>query len=126
MATNFFMNITGPAVTGEATDSQHTDDIQVLSWSHSFNQPTSPTRASAGAATVEQANHAEFSFSKYTDSATDDLLKLCWQGDQIDKCTFFAYRADGGGHVGFPHGALPCHVRAMPQAVGQWLIDQLR
>ena len=37
----------------------------------------------------------DFSFTKYTDSSTDDLLKLCWQGNQIEKCTFFAYRADG-------------------------------
>jgi predicted alpha/beta-fold hydrolase len=26
-----------------------------------------------------------------------------------------------GGHVGFPQGRFPGHVRAMPQAVGQWL-----
>ena len=26
-----------------------------------------------------------------------------------------------GGHVGFPQGQFPGHVRAMPQAVGQWL-----
>jgi predicted alpha/beta-fold hydrolase len=31
-----------------------------------------------------------------------------------------------GGHVGFPQGALPGHVQAMPQAVGQWLRDQLQ
>lgn len=28
-----------------------------------------------------------------------------------------------GGHVGFPQGRLPCHVKAMPDAVGQWLVD---
>jgi uncharacterized protein len=27
-----------------------------------------------------------------------------------------------GGHVGFPTGAFPAHVRAMPEAVGQWLL----
>jgi uncharacterized protein len=30
-----------------------------------------------------------------------------------------------GGHVGFPTGAFPAHVRAMPEAVGQWLRKQL-
>lgn len=30
-----------------------------------------------------------------------------------------------GGHVGFPSGALPGHVRAMPQAVGDWLLAHL-
>jgi predicted alpha/beta-fold hydrolase len=27
-----------------------------------------------------------------------------------------------GGHVGFPHGRVPGHVRSMPQAVGNWLV----
>lgn len=95
MAGNMFLQMETPTVKGESSDSQHTDQIQVLSWSHSFNQPTSPTRSSAGAGTVEQANHSDFTFTKYTDAATDDLLKLCWQGNQVGKCTFFAYRADG-------------------------------
>ncbi len=29
-----------------------------------------------------------------------------------------------GGHVGFPHGPLPGHVRTMPDAVGGWLAEQ--
>lgn len=31
-----------------------------------------------------------------------------------------------GGHVGFPQGVLPGHVRVMPWAVGQWLLAQVR
>ena len=30
-----------------------------------------------------------------------------------------------GGHVGFPVGAPPAHLAAMPQAVGGWLLEQL-
>ena len=30
-----------------------------------------------------------------------------------------------GGHVGFPQGALPGHVYAMPDAVGAWLLEHL-
>lgn len=30
-----------------------------------------------------------------------------------------------GGHVGFPHGRVPGHVRTMPEAVGSWLSDSL-
>jgi predicted alpha/beta-fold hydrolase len=29
-----------------------------------------------------------------------------------------------GGHVGFPHGRIPGHVRTMPDAVGGWLLAQ--
>jgi type VI secretion system secreted protein Hcp len=95
MAGNFFIKFEEPGITGESTDSSHTGEIQVMSWSHSFNQPTKPTRSSAGGGTVEQANHSDFSITKYLDSATDDLLKFCWNGKQIGKATFTAYRADG-------------------------------
>ncbi len=58
MAGNFFLKLSTPDITGESSDSNHVGEIQVLSWSHSFNQPTSPTRSSAGGGTVEQANHS--------------------------------------------------------------------
>src|ERR1700757_955222 len=95
MATNFFLKFENPAIDGESTDSKHDKQLQILSWSHSFNQPTKPTRSSAGGGTVEQANHSDFSVTKYIDAATDDLLKMCWSGKQIAKGTFTAYRADG-------------------------------
>jgi len=95
MAANFFLKFEEPAIKGESTDADHKDELQILSWSHSFNQPTSPTRSSAGGGTVEQANHSDFSITKYLDAATDDLLKYCWNGKQIGKGTFTAYRADG-------------------------------
>ena len=30
-----------------------------------------------------------------------------------------------GGHVGFPHGPLPGHVRRMPDEVWRWLLHSL-
>ena len=95
MASNYFLKFEEPAINGESTDSSHTKELQILSWSHSFNQPSSPTRSSAGGGTVEQANHSDFSITKYLDAASDDMLKMCWSGKQIGKGTFSAYRSDG-------------------------------
>ena len=95
MSTNMFILFKSPDIKGESLDDSNKESIQVLSWSHSFNQPTSPTRSSAGSGTVEQANHADFSFTKYIDASTDDLLKMCWSGKQIGTATFAAYRSDG-------------------------------
>ncbi|WP_313537519.1 type VI secretion system tube protein Hcp [Sphingomonas sp.] len=95
MAMNAFIKFTEPDIKGESTDSTHSEQIQVLSWSHSFNQPTKAVRSTAGGGTVEQANHSDFTFSKYTDAATDDLLKYCWNGKQIGKALLQVYRADG-------------------------------
>lgn len=95
MATNMFIKFEEPGIEGEATTSDHAKQIEIMSWSHGFNQPTSPTRSSAGGGSVEQANHSNFSFSKFVDSSTDDLLKMCWSGKQIGKATVCAYRANG-------------------------------
>ena len=93
MAVNCYVAFDG--VEGDSTATGHEKAIEVLSWSHGFSQPTSPTRSAAGAGTVEQANHQNFNFSKYIDSATDDLLKLCWSGKQVPKVTLSCFRADG-------------------------------
>jgi predicted alpha/beta-fold hydrolase len=35
------------------------------------------------------------------------------------------WQSPGGGHVGFASGALPGHLKAMPQAVGHWLLQHI-
>lgn len=95
MAQNMFIKFEEPGITGEATDATHKNEIEIMSWSHGFSQPTSATRVSAGGGTVEKANHSDFSFTKYMDSSTDDLLKYCWSGKHIGKATVCCYRSDG-------------------------------
>ncbi len=97
MATNMYIKFVtegGDEVVGEATDVNHEEWIEVLSWSHGFSQPASPIRSSSGS-TVERANHSDFSFTKYLDSATDDLLKACWSGDQFKTVDLECFRSDG-------------------------------
>jgi len=91
MAVNVFLKFLDPTIIGESTDPEHAGEIQVLSWSHNFNQPTGAT---GGGGTQEQANHSDFTFSKYLDAATDDLLKHCWAGKPIGKATLRCYRSD--------------------------------
>jgi predicted alpha/beta-fold hydrolase len=43
------------------------------------------------------------------------------QAGQVGPCVTLWQPAQGG-HVGFPAGGWPSHVRAMPQAVGDWLL----
>ncbi len=95
MAINMYLKFEEPKVSGGSTAADHAGEIEVLSWSHGFTQPTSPTRSTAGAGTVEQASHSNLSFTKYLDSATDDILKQCWSGKQFGKATLSCWRADG-------------------------------
>ncbi|PJI99480.1 hypothetical protein CLU85_4330 [Acidovorax sp. 69] len=41
---------------------------------------------------------------------------------EVGRCVTL-WQPQHGGHVGFPHGRPPGHVRAMPDAVGGWLSD---
>ncbi len=90
-----FIKFQDPDVPGSSTVPGHAGEMEVLSWSHGFVQPTSPTRGSAGTGTVEQATHQNFSFTKYLDSASTALLKHCWSGHQFGKVTLTCFRADG-------------------------------
>lgn len=82
-------------IKGECQDANHKEEVEVLSWNHSSSQPTSAVRSTAGGGTVEKVNHGDFTFTKYIDSATDDLLKCCWTGKHITTATFTAYRSTG-------------------------------
>ncbi len=92
MATNIYLKL--DKIKGECTAEGHKDEIEILSWSHGFSQPTSSVRASSGA-TVEKANHSDLSVTKYLDSSTDDFLKACWTGKQIDTGKIVCLRSDG-------------------------------
>jgi len=95
MASNMYIKFEEPAIDASSTASGHEKEIEVLSWSHGFVQPTSPTRSSAGSGTVEQATHQNLTFTKYLDTATNALLKYCWSGKQIGKATVTCWRSDG-------------------------------
>src|SRR5258706_202841 len=64
MSTNMYLKFEGPDIDGGVTAAGHQGEIEVLSWSHGFAQPTNSGRSTSGRGTVEQANHANLSFTK--------------------------------------------------------------
>src|SRR3954454_15025135 len=92
MATNMYLKFEGPAIAGGSTRPGHQGEIELLSSNHGFVQPTSPTRSGGGS---EQANHSNLTFTKYLDAATNELLKYCWGGRQIEKATISCFRSEG-------------------------------
>ena len=59
-------------------------------------------------------------------NARNDPFVPAWslpRQDQVGACVDL-WQPAHGGHVGFPHGAVPGHVRAMPDAVGGWLLER--
>lgn len=47
------------------------------------------------------------------------------RADEVGPCVTL-WQPDQGGHVGFAGGRWPGHVQPMPQAVGGWLLQQVR
>jgi type VI secretion system secreted protein Hcp len=90
-----YIKFEDPAIAASSTAGEHAGAIEVLSWSHGFVQPTSPTRSTAGSASVEQATHQNLSFTKYLDAGSTELLRACWGGQQFKKVTLTCYRSDG-------------------------------
>ncbi|HKR65993.1 MAG TPA: type VI secretion system tube protein Hcp [Thermoanaerobaculia bacterium] len=99
MTTNMFIRFEEPAIAGTSTAPKHERDIEILSWSHGFAQPTSPTRSTAGSGTVEQATHQNLSFTKYLDAASNVMMKMCWSGQRFARVTMSCYRDDSGAPV---------------------------
>ncbi len=97
--TSSYLKFTDPAITGGCQSPAHQGEIEVLSWSHGFARTTDPGRAVPGSGTVEQAAHQNFSFTKYPDSASSELLKLCWSGKQIGKAVLSCFHPDGHGAI---------------------------
>lgn len=95
MATNFFMKI--KEIPGESADGAHKGEFEILSFSHGVSQPTSATRSTSGAATVERCFHQDFSVTKYIDQGTPDLNLFCCQGKPIKEIIITCYRADAAG-----------------------------
>ncbi|MBF0225361.1 MAG: type VI secretion system tube protein Hcp [Desulfobacterales bacterium] len=94
MASNMYIKF--DKIDGESTDKNHIKWIEILGWSHSFSQPTPPmSHRNSSGSTLEKCHHSELTFSKYLDVATDDLLKTCWTGKQVETVKIECFRADG-------------------------------
>lgn len=105
MATNIYLKIgptkksLGEIFTGNSQDVKHMGQIEIASWSHSFEQPISAATKSSELGPQARCNHNPIGFEKYYDNSTDDLMKACWTGQCLD-ALFTMYRPlgkEGGG-----------------------------
>lgn len=95
MASNMYIKFIEPNIVGSSTAGEHAKEIEILSWSHGFVQPTNPTRSTAGSGSVEQATHQNLTFTKFMDAATTELLRACWAGNQFKQVLLTCHRSDG-------------------------------
>jgi type VI secretion system secreted protein Hcp len=94
MPSNMFLKFEKPEIDGSCQVEGHVNEIEVLGWSHGFVQQSIPE---LGKDAQEYATHTNLSFTKYLDIATNELLKLCWQGKQIGMAKLSCYRLAAAG-----------------------------
>lgn len=93
MVSTMFLKIEG--VKGESTDSNHKDEIELMSYSHGVSQPVSAVASTAGGGTSGRCNHTDLTVSKSLDVSTPVLNQLCCTGKHIDSVVLTLRRADG-------------------------------
>ena len=93
MAVDFYLKLDG--ITGEATDSNHKDEIQLLSFSWGGNQVTSV--AGTGGSGAGKADLSDLSIMKYMDKASPGLFKFLISGTHIKTGVLTAVKAGADG-----------------------------
>jgi type VI secretion system secreted protein Hcp len=79
MAVDTFIKLDG--IKGEAQDSKHKDEIDVLSWSWGLTQ--TGTMHGGGGGGAGKVNVHDLNFTKYVDKSSCDLMLRCCSGKHI-------------------------------------------
>jgi type VI secretion system secreted protein Hcp len=91
MAVDIFLKIEGPPIKGEALDSTHKDEIDVLAWSWGLsNSGNAQVGGGAGAGKVHVQ---DVSVTKYIDKSSTDLFLSTCNGQHHDTVTLTVRKA---------------------------------
>ena len=89
MAVDMFMKIDG--ISGEAKDSAHSDEIDVIAWTWGLQQ--SGSRHMGGGGGSGKVNVQDLSFTKYVDKSSTDLMLFCCNGKHVKEATLTVRKA---------------------------------
>ena len=93
MAFDVFAKFDG--IPGESTDNAHQDWIEIVAFDHRIHQPASATASSAGGASAERCEHADFVVTKLLDKASPKLYEACCTGQHVGELLIECCRAGG-------------------------------
>ena len=91
MAQDLFLKLTG--IEGEATDSRHPKEIEVLSWNWNVTQSSSLHAGAGGGAGKCTVN--DLVIEHYVDRATPNLIQHCLTGKHVSEAVLVARKAGG-------------------------------
>lgn len=91
-AVRTFMTLEG--IEGPSTYQHEVGSVELESWNHGFKQPTQKSRQAGSAASAGKAKHRNLIIEKLIDKTSADLIKKCWEGNQIPTVRIATYNAD--------------------------------
>jgi len=89
MAQDIFLKLAG--IKGESRDASHPDEIEVLAWDWSADQPSS-TRSGAGSIEAKCTAN-DLTIEHYVDRASPILMLHCLKGNHIENAVLVARKA---------------------------------
>src|SRR5260370_14178650 len=89
MAVDMFIKI--DTIVGEAQDSKHKKEIDVLSWT--WGMSNSGSAHSGGGAGAGKVNVQDLTFTKWVDTATPSLALACCNGEHFDNAVLVVRKA---------------------------------
>ena len=89
MAVDMFLKMS--PIKGEARDSKHKEEIDVLAWS--WGASNSGSAHVGGGAGAGKVNVQDLSISKWVDSASTDLMLACCDGKHFDEALLTVRKA---------------------------------
>ena len=93
MAFDCFLKI--DTVDGESTDDKHKNWIEVLSFSHALEQPTSGSVSTGGGRGAQRCDHEDFTIVHTLDKASPKLALHCCNGMHLKEVKLELCRAAG-------------------------------
>ncbi|WP_175836456.1 Hcp family type VI secretion system effector [Burkholderia anthina] len=91
MAQDIFLKLTG--IRGESRDASHPDEIEVLAWDWSADQPS--TTRSGARSTGGKCTANDLTIEHYVDRASPILMLHCLKGNHIENAVLVARKAGG-------------------------------
>ncbi|WP_423370370.1 Hcp family type VI secretion system effector [Burkholderia sp. LMG 32019] len=91
MAQDIFLKLTG--IRGESRDATHPDEIEILAWDWSADQPL--TARSGTGNTGGKCTANDLTIEHYVDRASPILMLHCLKGNHIENAVLIARKAGG-------------------------------
>jgi len=94
---SIYLKLAGPDLKGESMDREHGQWIELTTFQHQMNQPSSPVASTSGGHAVGRTEHGDLTVNKEFDLSSPLLYQALSSGTTFESAQIDFYRDAGGG-----------------------------